>query len=321
LRCDPPYLSIVVVTYASEATIAPCLKSIAMASQSLPIHVEVIVIDNCSPDDTASIVQKHFQWVQLVQNSANLGYARAVNRGINIARGRYVFILNPDCTIERDTLKNLVTFADTHPDVGIIGPQLLNPDGTLQPSGRRAITLIPLIASLLGLHELINRSLLGAQRCYGIMRDVEEVSGAAMFCRRDAVVSVGGMDERFFLYFEDVDLCLRMRAANWRVVYYPHARIRHIHRHSTTRFPNITHVAFIHSAWVYLRKHCGSWSAVCWRFVVILREGLLLMAMGIAGIFWHTNWRKHWLALNALWSEDVTIDTTARVTTQPLAGS
>lgn len=306
LRSDLPYVSIVIVTYASEATIDACLRSIATASQSLPFHIEVIVIDNCSPDDTASIVCNHFEWVHLLRNSVNLGYARAVNQGISIARGRYVLILNPDCIIERNTLRNLVTFADAHPDVGIIGPQLLNPDGTLQPSGRRAISLIPLIASLFGMHELVNWSLLGTRRRYDKIRDVEEVSGAAMLCRRDALISIGGMDERFFLYFEDVDLCLRVRAANWRVVYYPHARVRHLHRHSTAQFPDVTHVAFIHSACVYLRKHYGSWSAIWWRLVGLLREGFLFMATGIAGMLLHTNWRKHWLAFNALWLQDIT---------------
>lgn len=268
-----PHISAIVITHASEDTVGACLNSILESAKHAKAAIELIVVDNASPDGTAAVVRKHFPTAKLIASKENLGYAKAVNVGLREARGDYVLILNPDCILATEALHQLLSFTESDERIGIVGPMLLNCDGTLQPSGRRAQRLIHIALSLIGLRGAVEVRLLGKGRDYRTASDVEEVSGAAMFCRRKALMEVGGMDERFFLYFEDVDLCIRARKLGWRISYCPNARVVHLHGTSTSKASELARRAFFSSACAYLRKHCGS-SAIAFKFLAIVKEGI-----------------------------------------------
>lgn len=270
-----PIVSVLIVTYASEDTIESCLSSALESAGHLGGQVEFIVVDNASPDNTARIVEVKFPSVRLIRCDENIGYARAVNFGLRESSGKYVLILNADCILTADALPVLLSFAESNKRVGIVGPMLLNRDGTLQPSGRRAQGAIHILLSLMGMRGAVETSLLGRGRNFLVPMDVEEVSGAAMFCRREVLMAVGGMDERFFLYFEDVDLCMRVRGLGWRIVYCPMARIVHLHGHSTSKAASLARGAFFGSACTYLRKHHGSLAVIVFKLISTLRECLL----------------------------------------------
>ncbi|MCS7253506.1 MAG: glycosyltransferase family 2 protein [Armatimonadota bacterium] len=269
-----PSISVIVVTYASEDTVRACLESILNSAKHSGAKVEVIVVDNASPDGTVATVREHFPMVRLIAYHENLGYAKAINVGLKESRGDYVLILNPDCILSSDAIHQLVSFAESNNRIGIIGPMLLNRDGTLQPSGRRAQKLIHIVLSLIGLHSAVEAFLLGKGRDYKAASDVEEVSGAAMFCRRKALAEAGGMDERFFLYFEDVDLCARVRRLGWRISYCPYAKVMHLHRSSTSKVGELARRSFYASACIYLRKHCGS-AVIPFKLLAIVRESII----------------------------------------------
>lgn len=270
---EKPRVSAIVVTYASEDTVRACLESILESAKRINSAIELIVVDNASPDGTAALVREHFPMAKLIASRENLGYAKAVNVGLKESHGDYVLILNADCILAKDALHQLLSFAESDERIGIVGPMLLNRDGTLQPSGRRAQRLIHIVLSLIGLRGAVEVRLLGKERNYRTPLDVEEVSGAAMFCRRKALMEAGGMDERFFLYFEDVDLCIRARKLGWRISYCPNARVVHLHGSSTSKVGEFARRSFFSSACVYLRKHYGS-SVIAFKFIAILKESI-----------------------------------------------
>jgi GT2 family glycosyltransferase len=294
---NKPTVSIIVVTYASMETIEACLESIFASASTLPSQVEVIVVDNASPDDTVKLISERFPKVRLIKNETNIGYARAVNLGLRLSHGEHVFIMNPDCILVGEALSRMLSFAESDRTVGVIGPMLLNADGSLQPSGRLAKKPIHILLSLLGMHGVVEASLLGRNRNYNITCDVEEVSGAAMFCRREAIESVGGMDESFFLYFEDVDLCLRIRKVGWRVVYFPMAQVVHLQRHSTSKVSDIARRASLESACIYLRKHYGIGAVIAFKLLTILREWILTTFALVVHSPFKPAWRRHFEAV------------------------
>jgi hypothetical protein len=162
-----------------------------------------------------------------------VGFARANNRGFAVAQGRYVLLLNPDAQVHDGAIDRAVAFLDAHPDVGIVGGRLNNPDGTLQRASRRSVpTPMVSLFRLAGLDRLFPNH--PAARAYNLedtdpsqTMDVGAVMGAFLMVRREAIAKTGGMDERYFLYAEDIDFCMAVRAAGWRVVYYPEAVATH----------------------------------------------------------------------------------------------
>jgi GT2 family glycosyltransferase/lipopolysaccharide/colanic/teichoic acid biosynthesis glycosyltransferase len=265
VNVHPVEVSVVIVSYNSADVIGPCLES--LRSHDCAASTEVIVVDNASTDGTPDLVRREHPWVTLVAGSENLGYSRGVNVGIRRASGRYFFILNPDTVVRGDSIRRLVDFMERTPDAGIVGPKLVYLDGNVQPSCRRFYSLRVL---------LLRRTILGkiwrgssAEREHLMLdfdhdetRPVDWVLGAAMFVRREAVESVGLMDERFFLYFEDVDWCYRMYQNRLKVYFYPDAVIVHTYkRESAQSVVNRSFVAHFVSLLRYYEK---------WNFLVYL---------------------------------------------------
>ncbi len=275
-------LSVIIVTYNSEPYIDACLRSLEATLD--PRTVEVCVVDNASTDATCRIVRRHADRVHLVANPHNLGFAAALNRGLAATRGRHVLWLNPDATLENGGAPVLVAYLDEHPEVGIVGPKILDPDGRLQRSARAFPSYDwPLghrhgwLTRLFPANPFSSRYLL-ADLDPSAVRDVDWVSGACLVHRREVAERLGGLDERFFMYCEDVDFCLRARRAGWTVRYHPALIVRH-HVAGSTRQQSTRMLLERHrSLWRYYRKHfprnpaidAVAWAGIWGRLALVL---------------------------------------------------
>ncbi len=232
-----PKVSILIVHYRSPELLRTCLRKIDEAGIGLPY--EVLVIDNDPVDDAAQeACQEH--GVRYLGNEENLGYGKAVNQGMEAAGGDQFLILNPDVEVLPGSVEALSAHLDARPGVGVVGPKLYSPDGSLQYSARTFYTLqtILLRRTFLGKlfpHSTTLREHLMVDWDHNDVREVDWMLGGALMARRDAAEDVGGMDERFFLYFEDVDWCSRMKRRGWQVVYVPTAEMIHAHQRASAR--------------------------------------------------------------------------------------
>ncbi|MFN3648434.1 MAG: glycosyltransferase family 2 protein [Armatimonadota bacterium] len=203
---------------------------------------EVIVVDQESVDGSAGLVEREFPEAVLVRQKPNLGFAGGNNVGFRHARGRYVVLLNSDTAVRPGWLTALVEYADAHPEAGLIGPKLLNPDGTLQYSCRRFPTLGAGMFRHTPLEWLSPRNRYTADYLmrdwdHNEPRDVDWLSGACLMARRELIDRIGGLDEGYFMYFEDVDWSMRARQAGWSVRYVPEPVVIHEVGRSSDRRP------------------------------------------------------------------------------------
>ncbi len=229
-------LSIVIVHYNTSSDLLRCLESIFAHRPSCSLWVTVV--DNASTEAGLDSVRERFTGVDWILNSQNVGYAKGCNQGMAAHQANQYLILNPDIVVQPGALDNLMTFAAAHPRAGIIGPQLLNEDGTIQDSCRRFYTLGTLLLRRTFLGKLFPESQIVRRHLMGDFdhmssRPVDWVLGGCMLVSHSALERTGPMDERFFLYFEDVDWCYRMWQAGCEVLYSPDARFHHRHRRSS----------------------------------------------------------------------------------------
>ncbi len=231
-------LSVAIIHHNASEDLDRCLASLSTHAPACP-H-EIIVVDNASRDPGLQAVRERHPSVRWLMNRENVGYARGVNQALAEARTDYHLVLNPDVVVQPGAIDALLAFADAKPRAGVIGPQLLNEDGTIQDSCRRFYTLRTLLLRRTLLGRIWPRSRAVAAH---LMRDfdhrseraVDWVLGGCLLARREAVDRVGFLDERFFLYFEDVDWCFRMWRAGWEVLYFPGARFVHRHRRDSAK--------------------------------------------------------------------------------------
>ena len=214
----------VVATYNALPWLEQCLESVQ--------ETETVVVDNGSGDGTVGFVRERFPRVRLVEQG-NLGLAAAWNRGIEATSARYVLILNADAWLTDGSLERLVAFADSRPEAAVVGPRLLNTDGTLQRSVRGFPSVWRLATEYFFLRKLAPRSrALNAFYAGGFdhdsVREADFVTGACMLVRREAIEQVGPLDEAFFLFSEETDWCYRFHEAGWSVLFYPGAECIHV---------------------------------------------------------------------------------------------
>lgn len=214
-------VSVILVNYNGAGFLPHCLTSIAEHTKN--VDYEVIIVDNSSTDASKDIVRTQFSAFQLLEADANYGFAVANNMGARVAQGELLFFLNNDTIIKENAISGMENFLRTHSSVGACGPKLLNPDGSLQWSTGCSPSLI---------NELKNRN---QQRNAGAATDVPDrsmavdwVTGAALMIRRGLFEKLKGFDENFFMYFEDVDLCARVRESGAGVYYVPQCAITHL---------------------------------------------------------------------------------------------
>jgi N-acetylglucosaminyl-diphospho-decaprenol L-rhamnosyltransferase len=269
-----PELAVVIVNHNAGAYLIRCLRSVL--ERSGDVELEIVVVDNASTDGSAEEAAAAFPQARLIR-CENRGFAAGVNVGIRVTSAPSVLVLNPDVEIVSGTLAELVRLAEARPRAGAIGPRILNPDGTVYPSGR-TVPSLPTAVGHAFLGPVWPRN--PFTRRYHLAdwdrtteRRVDWISGAAFLLRRRALEEVGPLDERFFLYAEEVDLFKRLREAGWDIVFTPSLEVVHEQGVSTGRSRRM-HLIHAESVYRYFEKH----HAHGWRRALLPLARLVLRA-------------------------------------------
>jgi GT2 family glycosyltransferase len=227
-------LSICILTYCQPELLPKCVESCFAEVVQAGITAEVIVVDNGSTDGAPNEIGHTFPQVRIIRSEQNLGFAAGNNEAIRNSHGSYVLILNDDATLQPGSLQRMVEKLKSDPGVGAVGPRLVNPDGSPQRgfTNRRFPRLRSLVCGLLGLNELLERKkwtrdLLTHSRDLDLSGETDHIAGACLLVRRDVLNTVGLFDEGFYYWFEDADLCYRIKKAGWKIVYLAEARVTH----------------------------------------------------------------------------------------------
>lgn len=264
-------LSVIIVSWNVRDLLRDCLRSLEAGRGARPL--EVIVVDGASSDGSAEMVAAEFPWVRLLAQRENVGFPRGNNIGLRAARGEWLCLLNPDTVVVGDALERLVNYLERHPDVGMVGPQLLNSDGSCQSSRRRFPTLALACLESTWLQPLAPRRWLDWYTVQETADDqtaeVDWITGAAMLTRRAVLEQVGGMDEGYGMYSEELDWCRRIKAVGWCIVYVPEARIIHHSGQSSDQVPTRRHILFNRAKLRYFRKYHGRRSYLLLRGVLL----------------------------------------------------
>ena len=223
-------VSVITVNWNTKVLLKECLASVY--ADPPPFDLEVIVIDNGSEDGSVEMLRSDFPQVRLIVNSTNEGFAKPNNDGINASTGRYVFLLNSDTVVHPGAIAQLTMFLDTHTEVAACGPMLLNPDGTVQHSVKGFPSVWTHACDMLFLDRLFPHSrLFGrgemAYFSYERTQEVDHLMAAAFLVRREVINQVGLFDQRFSIYYNDMDWCYRMRSQGWKIYYVHSARVTH----------------------------------------------------------------------------------------------
>ena len=275
---DNPEISVITVNWNTRDLLRACLKSVYATLGD--IALEIIVVDNASQDDSADVVAREFPEVQVIRNDANLGFAAANNIGIRRAQSDFVMLLNPDTELRPGAGSLMLDFMKAHPEVGLAGPRLISADGELQKSGRRFPTYLQEALATTRLFRLV-RSWYDARMIWGRLDfdrsvEVDEVSGACMLIRRSALDQVGLLDERFFMYYEDVDLCYRLKKAGWKVYFVGEAEVVHRWAQGAIKMGILRANAMMYrSQYLYFLKHHGPVQAVLLRLLSFILLAVL----------------------------------------------
>jgi len=221
-------LSVILVTHNSEKFILPCLDSIIKATHGT--HNEILIIDNHSTDLTKELCKQYRYPVTLIENHENRGFAKAANIGLRKSCGEFRLLMNPDVILQSEALGRILDFMRSHPNAGICGCRLLNEDGSLQHSKGSFPTLFSTIYRVILPRRVRKYHLWG----YGKAGRCDWVTGAFMLLRSSMIRAVGLLDENYFMYYEDVDLCLQARKAGWQTYYYPEVAGFHLTPHAVS---------------------------------------------------------------------------------------
>lgn len=216
-------LSIVIVTWNSEEYIERCLSSIRNS------EFEIIVVDNNSKDNTVKIIEDTFPHVKLIKNYYNSGYTHATNQGIKVANAPFILLLNPDTAALGNALHKMLQFMQSKNDIGALGPQLLNPDGSIQPSCREFPTFSNLFPEIIGITRIRKRLSRWKMSYFdhNSLREVDQPMGSALLIRKEVIEKIGLLDEKYFNFMSDVDICHRIKKAGYKIYFWPDAKVLH----------------------------------------------------------------------------------------------
>lgn len=252
-------LSVIIVNYNVKYFLEQVLLSVQKAAEGLA--VEVIVVDNNSVDGSVTMVQEKFPQVIVIANQKNTGFSTANNQGIDIAKGQYVLLLNPDTVVEEDTFRTTVQFMDEHPEAGALGVKMYDGKGIFLPESKRGLPdLANAFYKMSGLSSLFPASKRFNYYYLGHLdanetQEIEVLSGAFMLMRKTVIDKIGGLDETFFMYGEDIDLSYRILQAGYKNYYYPHTRIIH-YKGESTKKGSLNYVKVFYQAMIiFAQKH------------------------------------------------------------------
>ncbi len=254
-------ISVVIVNWNTQKLLAQCLHTVFADLDHAGLHerAEVFVIDNASSDDSVTMIRSQFPRVTVIENSHNPGFATANNQALRQCAGEYVLLLNPDTEVLPSTLRTLIAFAQTQPKAGIITPRILNPDCSLQES---TYPLPSLMREVWRMFHLDKLHALGIYRMHDWdlkqPREVESALGACLLVRRSVLAQIGLLDEDYFMYSEEIDLCARARKAGWQIWWVPQAQVIHYGGQSTRQVAVAMFLTLYEGKVKYFRKHLGA---------------------------------------------------------------
>jgi O-antigen biosynthesis protein len=278
-------LSIIIVSYNVRDFLEQCLLSVRKAAEGLVC--EIFVVDNNSADGSCDMVTGKFPEVVLMRNMSNRGFSAACNQAIVLAKGKFILLLNPDTVVEEDTFSKCISFMTAHPEAGAAGVKMLDGNGRMLPESKRAFpTPAAALFKMAGLSLLFPRSKYFNRYYLGHLDDTKTaeadiISGAFMFIRRESLEKTGPLDEKFFMYGEDIDLSYRLIMAGYRNYYYPEVKIIH-YKGESTRKSDINHtIHFYRAMMIFTDKHFGKQGfglvSILLQIAIILRGFLSLI--------------------------------------------
>lgn len=249
-------LSLIIVNWNTKEITLNCLRSVYESLKSAPAgsrnklettEVEILLVDNGSTDGSIEAIKSLFPQVKIIENSQNLGFAKANNQGMEIASGRYVLLLNSDTIVLDKALPKMVTWMDSHPDVGVTGCQLLNDDKTIQPTGGYFPTLgrvfawmffvddLPILRNIIGPYHFRNQNIsIDQTAIFSMDHEQDWVTGAFMMVRKEVIDKIGKLDDKYFMYFEEIEWCYRIKKAGWKITFTPAAKVIHLGQKSSS---------------------------------------------------------------------------------------
>jgi N-acetylglucosaminyl-diphospho-decaprenol L-rhamnosyltransferase len=264
-------LSVIVVSWNTRDQLKACLVSLVAAVAELSGSAEIFVVDNASSDGSAALVESHFPGVRLIANDTNLGFARANNLALAQSSGDYVLLLNSDTELLLGALAHMLAFAAANARLGAAGPLLLNSDRSLQPSAQPMLTPEREFWRLSFLDRLLPRASYRMERWdRHTPRPVETLKGACLLLRRDALAEVGLLDDSYFMYTEEVDLCYRLAQAEWELWWVPQSQVIHHGEASSRQAAQEMYIQLYRSKVQFYRKFGGEKRAKRFKYLVRL---------------------------------------------------
>jgi GT2 family glycosyltransferase len=297
-----PTLSIIIVSWNVRELLHACLHSIADRCGNLA--PEVIVVDSGSEDGSPEMIRQLFPEVQLIARADNVGFPKGNNLGLAQANGRYLLLLNPDTEIVGDALTTMIAYMEHQPHIGALGPQLLNPDGTVQSSRRRFPTLMTAFFESTWLQNISPQKLLHHYYMLdvgdGETAIVDWVKGACLLARREVYEQVGGLDEAYFMYSEELDWCRRIKDAGWNIVYLPTAQVVHHEGKSSEQAVTHRHINYQRAKLRYFRKYHGRFAATTLRIFLLMNYIWQIKLEAMKGILGHKR-PLRWQRVRSYW--------------------
>jgi len=292
--------SVIIVSWNVRELLRRCLASVnsqqstvfSIQSADSSLNTEIIVVDNASADGTVEMLRAEFPNGRVLANSENVGFTRGNNQALAVAQGHYLFLLNPDTELRPGALQTLIDYMDAHPRVGIVGPRLFYGDGTPQSSRRRFPTLATAFLESTKLQQWFPRKR-ALTRYYMLdtpddaTQEVDWINGAAMFARREMYEQIGGFDEAFFMYSEELDWCYRAKQAGWQIVYLPTAQVTHYEGKSSEQVVAARDIYFHSSKIRFFRKYHGAFVAEILRAFLLALFAYQIIEEGLKWLVGH----------------------------------
>jgi GT2 family glycosyltransferase len=280
-------ISIIIVNWNTKYYLRNCLLSIENEINQTPnLSIETIVIDNNSNDGSKSLFSNEFSWVLTIFNNYNRGFAVANNQGIALAKGDFLLFLNPDTEIHPGTFNSLYNFLNNNQNIGAVGPKLINPDGTLQPSVTYFPNLFRELWRMFHLDFIIPFSKYPNQ-IYTMSTPVEVdvLKGACIITPRNALNCIGQFDEAFFVYSEEVDFCKRLKLNGWKNFYLPYVKVTHHGGKSTEQISEEMFIELYRSKVKFFKKYYGQGTVYLYKFLICFTSILRIISGKILSIF------------------------------------